>query len=153
MPGRMRVSRPLALRERVMLSSAGSSATTAGALASQKWLRTLGLTPPLKAGWHAELELTASTFTRFHVEITDSEWGFLFEHEHHSSWIRVTEIPFVHDRDDYKLLHRTPPLRDIGYLVRELERDHQISFRRTTASVHTDLPGLVPEAIRWLARF
>ena len=139
-----------ALHERVLLSSAGTSRTTAGALASSSWLRSLGLTPPL-GEWRAELELTADGGTRFQLEIGHAEWGFLFTHGRGSSWIRVTTLPFVHDQDDFKLLEHTPPLRDIGTLIRRLEREHAISFRRCNASVQTGFVELVPEAIRWLA--
>jgi hypothetical protein len=151
MPDRTRLPRLTPVTERVMLSSAGSSTTTAGALASSTWLRNLGLTPPLGA-WRADLELMSGTRTRFSLEIEHNEWGFVFTHGERSSWIRVTTLPFVHDQDDFGLLSVTPPLRDIGKLVRRLESTYEIMFRRSHASIQTTLPGLVPEALRWLAR-
>lgn len=151
MPARLRIH-PSAKAERVLLNSAGTSTTCAGALAAANWLRSLGLTPPLRGSWRADLELTAGTSTRFSIEIGHVEWGFLFAHAGRSSWIRVTEIPFVHDADDYHLLEQTPPLQNLGMLVRRLESDYQLTFRRSQPSVQTDLPGLVPEAMRWLAQ-
>jgi hypothetical protein len=136
----------------VILNSAGSSTTGAGALAASKWLRSLGLTPPQRGSWRADLELSAGSTTRFNIEIGHVEWGFLFSHARRSSWIRVTDLPFVHDTDDYELLAHTPPLRDVGILIRRLEHDYQISFRRSNPSVQTDFPGLVPEAMHWLAQ-
>lgn len=147
-----RVSHPSVRAERVLLNSAGSSTTCAGALAAAKWLRHLGLTPPQRGSWRADLELNAGSSTRFSIEVGHVEWGFLFAHAARSSWIRVTDVPFIHDTDDYLLFDQTPPLQSIGLLIRRLERDHQISFRRSNPSVQTDLPGLVPEAMRWLAQ-
>ncbi|HTL32953.1 MAG TPA: hypothetical protein VL326_07505 [Kofleriaceae bacterium] len=150
MPARTRVSQVIA--ERVLLNSAGTSTTCAGALAAATWLRSLGLTPPYSGTWRADLELNAGASTRFSIEIGHVEWGFLFAHAGLSSWIRVTSVPFVQDRDEYDLLEQTPPLQKLGVLIRRLERDYQFTFRRSNPSVQTDLPGLVPEAMRWLAQ-
>ena len=147
MPDRLRVP-PSAKEERVLLSSAGSSTTTAGALASSRWVQSLAVTPP--AVWRAELELRTES-SRFTIEVDHREWGYIFCHAGRSSWIRVTDVPFVHDKDDFALLERTPPLRDIGALVRYIEREYKLVFKRCHASVETDVPSLVPESLRWLA--
>jgi hypothetical protein len=151
MPARMRGDHPYALEERVLLSSAGHSRLTAGALASARWLRTLGQTPPL-GEWNARLELIATSTTSFTLEICHSEWSFEFRHAARRSAIRVASLPAVHEHDDFKLLLYTPALQAIGGLVRRLEREHEIGFRRSTACIETSVPALVPDALRWIAQ-
>lgn len=138
------------LDERVLLSSAGTSVTTAGALAATAWLRKRGHTPPYDRRWYAELTLRAGS-SSFRLEISSEEWGFEFLHGGQSSWIRVKSLPFVHDRDDFRLLSRTPPLREILTWIRVLEDEHQISLSRRHAAVVTDVSGLEPDARAWLA--
>src|SRR5688572_9690664 len=112
-------------------SAAGSSsgATTAGKLAAHAWLRSRALTSPALTRWHVEVSLgvhdAPATFdcddrtdTRFRVEIYSEEWGVFYCHLGKASWIRVTDIPFVHGRDDHDLLERMPALKDIGVLLR-----------------------------------
>jgi hypothetical protein len=151
MPARMRTTHPYALEERVMLSSGGQSRMTAGALASARWLRTIGMTPPMSE-WSAELELVASPTTRFVIEVGHTEWSFTFDHVGRRSCIRVISLPAVYESDDFGLLRYTPPLLSIGQLVRRIEHEQSIGFRRSTACVHTTMPALVPDALRWLAQ-
>ena len=151
MPARMRANTPCALEERVLLSSAGQSRTTAGALAAARWLRTIGLTPPT-SNWNATLELVASPSSSFTIEVSHVNWGFTFRHAGRESCIVVTSLPTVYDRDDFGLLHYTPALLNIGSLIRRLEGEQQIGFRRSTACVETTVPALVPDALRWLAQ-
>src|SRR5947207_487774 len=75
------------------------------------------------------------TDTRFRVEIYSEEWGFLFCHAGQASWIRVTDVPFVHGRDDFKLLPSMPALKDLGTLLRSVEQQHHVRFRRRNALV------------------
>lgn len=151
MPARQRANTPYALEERVRLSSAGQSRTTAGALAASRWLRTIGLTPPT-SDWNATLELVATPTSSFTIDISHENWGFTFRHAGRQSCILVTSLPTVHDRDEFRLLHYTPPLQNIGGLIRRLEGEYGIGFRRSTACVQTNLPALVPDALRWLAQ-
>lgn len=151
MPARTRANTPYALEERVLLSSGGQSRMTAGALATARWLRTIGQTPPT-GDWSAQLELVATPSSSFTLELSHTDWSFEFRHLGRRSAIRVTSLPTVFERDDYKLLHYTPALQNIGGLVRRLECEHEIGFRRSTACVQTTLPGLVPDALRWLAQ-
>lgn len=140
------------LHERVLLSSAGLSTTTAGALASTAWLRKRGLTPPYDRAWRVELGLqTESESSAFTIEIAHDEWGFRFTHGQQSSWIRIKSLPFIYDRDDFWLLTRTPPLREISTFVRLIEHEHQLSFSRRRVSVATDLPNVEREARAWAA--
>lgn len=90
------------------------------------------------------------TASRFHLDLYSEEWGFLFCHRGQLSRIRVTDVAFVHGRDDHHLLDATPALPDIGGLLRSLERRHQIVFRRDLALVRSDLPNVEPAVRRWL---
>jgi len=143
-------------------SSIGASSTTAGALAATTWLRTRGVSSPTVTRWHVEIALDVindraptdyddALATRFHLNIYAEEWGIYFLHRGRSSWIRVTDIAFVHGRDEYKLLGIVPALKDIGRLLRQLEQSHKINFQRQHAAVHTNLPQ-AERAIRdWLS--
>ena len=88
--------------------------------------------------------------SRFHIDIYSEEWGFLFCHDSKLSRIRVTDIPFVHGRDDFQLLTLTPTLGVIGSFLRALEHDHRVRFRREHALVQTDLIEAEPSIRRWL---
>jgi hypothetical protein len=138
------------------------SATTAGALAAVTWLRSRGATPPAMTRWHVEIALDVlnqrapseydeATATRFHVDIYTEEWGFFFCHGGRSSWIRVTDIAFVHGRDDHQLLGAVPALKDIGTLVRRLEGEYRMRFQRQHAHVRTNLPSLEPPIRDWVS--
>lgn len=151
MPARTHAGHPYALEERVLLSSAGQSRLTAGALAAARWLRTIGQTPP-SSDWNARLELVATPATSFTIEVSHADWGFEFRHAGRCSIIRVASLPKIDERDDFKLLLLTPPLQGIGGLIRRLEREHEIGFRRSTACIETTVPALVPDALRWLAQ-
>jgi hypothetical protein len=134
----------------------------AGALASSMWLSARGLRVPPKGPWDVTIALDivdraasptvmSAADSRFHIAIAASEWGFFFCHRGKVSWIRITDVPFVSERDEYGLLPRTPPLRDVGTLVQALEERHELSFKRRHASVRTTLPD-ADNAIRiWLA--
>ena len=138
--------------ERVWLSSAGASVMTAGALAATAWLRKRGQTPPRDRRWHIELGLKAERVpSTFSIEIADDEWGFHFVHGAQSSWIRIKSLPFVHERDDFRLLSRTPPLRELSTFLQELEQEHRVSFSRRHVSIGTDLPDVEREARAWVS--
>ena len=121
-----------------------------GPLASAAWLVARNLTSP-EPRWYAHVLLDAdpqATFevdetvgTRFQLEIYAEEWGFVFSHQQRVSWIRVTDIAFVHGRDDHQLLADAPPLREIGAYLRALERRYAIAFPRHALHVRTSLPG------------
>jgi hypothetical protein len=78
---------------------------------------------------------------RFAIEIFGDEWGFRFLRGDAASWIRVTDIPFVHGRDDFELLPRTPRLEEIGILVRALEVDHDVRFDRARPLIRSTFDG------------
>jgi len=133
----------------------------AGALATAVWLSARGLLVPPRTEWELSIALDVldeqaparfaeATDTRFHISISSIEWGFFFCHGSRASWIRVTEVPFVHERDDFSLMARTPPLRDLGSLVRSLEETHRIRFRRDRAAIRSSLPSSEPAIREWV---
>jgi hypothetical protein len=141
---------------------AGTSTTTAGKLAARTWLESLALTPPAGRPWFVELTLgvdeatpalafDCQTETRLRMEVFSEEWGVQFCHRGRSSWIRVTDIPFVHGRDDFALSAIMPPLRNIGFLVRSIESEHAMRFDRGLALVRSNVPGAELALRPWLA--
>jgi len=136
--------------------------TNAGTVAANAWLTSLGLNPPPGLlRWHAEISLDVidgparadydeTRDTRFHIDIYSEEWGFFFCHAGRVSWIRVTDIPFVHGRDDHQLLLQVPALPDVGKLLRTLEAKNNIRFNRTQALVRTNVVAAEAQIRRWL---
>lgn len=122
--------------------------STQGAEQSARWLLALGL--PAMRRWHAEIELTAGAGTTFELNIYAEEWGFVLQHDGHTSWIRITDIPFVHGHDDFHLLPRTPDLLAVSVIAAELEAEHGITFDRANATIRTNLPGATETIRGWL---
>lgn len=134
----------------------------AGAVAAANWLSARGLDPPPGVQrWHAEIsldhidaparvEFDEATDSRFHIDIYSEEWGFFFCHAGRVSWIRVTDIPFVHGRDDHALLTLTPPLESIGGLLRSLEKKHDLRFYREHALIRTNVVAAETMIRSWL---
>ena len=119
--------------------SLASIGTNTGALASAAWCAARDLLPGAPR-WSVEIVLEA-TDARFSVEIFAQEWGFAFRRSSGLSWIRVTDMPFVHGRDDFSLLHRTPRLEHIATLIAALEEEHGIVFDRDAVEVKSDVGG------------
>src|SRR5437879_5682201 len=104
---------------------------TIGTRASRWWVDALGIiTPPRSWGVEIMLGVTdkpapyAFEFarsTRFHVSIWPAEWDFFFCHGGRASWIRVTDVAFVHGKDDFGLLAEATPIHGVGLLIRKLE--------------------------------
>ena len=129
--------------------------------AAMKWLLDRGLNPPTVKRWHVEVSLATydgpaplqfddRIDSRFHIDIYSEEWGFFFCHGGRASWIRVTDIAFVHGRDDFGFVSRAPALDQIGAFLRELESTYQISFQRKHALVRTNLASAEPVIRRWV---
>jgi hypothetical protein len=115
--------------------SAVSTRPNTGALASSAWLAARDIFPP-PGTWSVNVSLTALDHdARFEVEIFAEEWGFALRRADKQSWIRVTDVPFVHGADDFSLLARTPRLERIHRLIRDIEREHGLHFDRRTARV------------------
>jgi hypothetical protein len=134
--------------------------STLGSRDAASWLSDRNLPLPTTR-WFAEIaldtrdrpapaEFDERVDTRFHLDLYSEEWGFLFCHGGKVSRIRVTDIPFVHGRDEFQLLAVTPTLGVIGSFLRQLEHDHDIRFRREHALVHTDLPSAELQIRRWV---
>lgn len=133
----------------------------AGALATASWLSARGLLVPPRAPWEVSIaldivderapeEFEDTADTRFHIAIASTEWGFFFCHHSRASWIRVTELPFVHQRDDFVLIGQVPPLRELGKLVRSLEETYHLRFRRGYAAIRSTIEDAEPAVRAWV---
>lgn len=114
------------------------------------WLDALGLEPLPR--WHVEVSVDAAAATKFHLNVYAEEWGFAFHHARRSSWIRVTDIPFVHGRDDFGLIAHVPELFSVGNFIVALEREHRFELRRSSAAVRSNVAGATAAVRRWLSR-
>jgi len=150
-------------QSRPIASSGAPLGQTLGASDAATWLRNFGGDTPAATRWHVEIamgtaqerpppEFDAAVATRFHINLYNDEWGIYFCHGGRSSWIRVTDLAFVHGRDDFGLISVTPPLKDLGSLLRRLEQTHAVRFQRQHASIKTNLPDTEPAIRTWLAR-
>lgn len=146
-------------RRRDVMASYGKG-RSAGALATAIWLseRRLWVSPSTPwdvsialdvAGVHASTT-AAAIDTRLRISIASTEWGFFFCHHSGASWIRVIDVPFVHERDDFALRGRVPPLRDLGLLVRALEARHRLRFRRDHAAIRSTVPESEAAIREWV---
>ena len=133
---------------RALGTSNGLSLNT-GALASAAWLASRALVPS-DPKWFVAVafdlderatltDLDELEATRFQLDIFAEEWGFRFCHQGRASWIRVTDIAFVHGRDDHGLFRKTRRLKHIGDTLREVERRYCISFPRERALIATNV--------------
>lgn len=158
---RAAVEKASAKRAPVIATVGGTSGKTAGALAAATWLMDRALTPPAGKRWHIEIAIGVTngrpttdydedSATRFHLNIYEEEWGVYFCHRGKASWIRVTDIAFVHGKDDFKLLASIPALKNIGALLRQVERDHGVQFQRQHASVKTNLANAETTIRNWV---
>ena len=119
-----------------------------GPLATAAWCLSRGLYPKDR-NWFVEIAIPAGS-SRFAIEIYGAEWGFAFQHEARVSWIRVTDIPFVHGQDDFQLLHETTSLMQIGEVVRKIEHLYGIKFARDEAAVRTSIEDAEPAIRDWI---
>lgn len=144
------------------LGSIPGKGRSAGSLATAAWLAARGLLVPPRTAWEVSIVLDVeaggegaaraaeSSDTRFHIALSSTEWGFYFCHNHRASWIRITDSPFVHQRDDFALLFKIPPLRDLGRLVRTLEETYGVRFRRRHAAVRSTIANAEPIIRQWV---
>jgi hypothetical protein len=140
----------------------GDAPGSVGGQAAAGWLRARAIsTPPKTLRWHVEIamglepapppiDFDETKTSRFHLDVYSEEWGLFFCHGGKASWIRVTDLAFVHGRDDHELLAIVPPLRDISSLLRELERRHGIHFRRDHAAIRTNLANAEQTIRAWI---
>lgn len=145
---RRRSDKLKSLRAQVEAQVSSPILTTLGAQASRRWLERLALSAQPR--WFAEIDVPAGKDSRLELNIYLEEWGFVFHHGGRTSWIRVTDVPFVHGRDDFGLLPSTPDLLSIhGFLV-ELASKHAIDWQHENAGVRTNLPRATETIRRWL---
>ena len=119
-----------------------------GPMASAAWLVDREVMPT-DPKWSVEIVLTHDA-TSFQIEIFAEEWGFSFSHQDKLSWIRVTDVPFVHGRDEFDLLHSTPPLKRIGEMLYQIEHRFFLRFDRKRAVIRTTIPDAEPAIRRWV---
>lgn len=112
------------------------------------WLRMLGLQG--SGRWHVEASIVTDAASRFELYVYAEEWGFAFHHGGRSSWIRVTDIPFVHGRDDFELVRRDHALATLATLLSDLEAQHGLRFHRSTSTVRSNVDGAMSAVRRWL---
>ena len=124
-------------------------AANTGPLATASWLLSRGLTPPSNK-WNVQVTLRVAE-AELRIELFGEEWGFRFEHADKVSWIRVTDLPFVHGRDEHELLKDTPSLKNFGALLHKLERRFSIDFDRDQGEIETSLRDAEPAIRDWLA--
>lgn len=133
----------------------------AGVLATAAWLAARDLVVPPRVPWQVTISLDAAgeaapvrfadaADTRFHIAISSIEWGFFFCHHSRSSWIRITDVPFVHQCDDHALRFKVPPLRELGRLVRSLEGTYRVRFRREHAEIRSTILDSEPAIRTWV---
>lgn len=121
---------------------------TRGAEESDRWLLALGL--PTVPRWHAEIEIAAGAHSKLLLNIYAEEWGYVFHHDGRDSWIRITDIPFVHGRDNFDLLPRTADLLAINVMASELEAEHGLELDRANATIRTNIPNAAEIIRDWL---
>ena len=124
---------------------------TIGSEAAARWLGLLAL-EPTAARWYVEITLAAAGETMFQLNIYAEEWGFAFHHAGQASWIRVTDVPFVHGRDDFTLLPQTPDLLAIFTFVAQLEAQNTIELPRAEAAIRTNLANADDTIREWLVQ-
>jgi hypothetical protein len=128
---------------------------------SARWLSARGLYPPVSGEpWQVTILLDvvnprialfdAATRTRLQIVIERFEWSVVFTHGTRESWIRVTDAPRVHERDDLGLLPHMTELRNLGMFVRWLERQFKLEFRRPHAAIHTNLLEAQQRILLWI---
>lgn len=116
--------------------------TNTGALAAAAWCVARDLVPTA-ARWRVEICLEDLAHdARLLIEIFNDEWGYRLCRGERESWIRVTDIAFVHGHDDFELLARTPRLEHLGVLVRALEDEHAVTFDRVQPMIRSTLDGI-----------
>lgn len=127
-----------------------------GPLATAAWLAARGLIPS-EARWYAEILVGTSAdtldeeeSTLLRIELFSEEWGYCFRHGGKVSWIRVTDVPFMHGRDEHSLLGDTRALTGFGTLVRAIESRFGISFDPRSAVIQTNLFGADGAIREWI---
>jgi hypothetical protein len=126
---------------------------TLGARESAAWIENRGLDAVHTPNWYVEITLVAPDVTgdvQFELNIYPEEWGYVLRAGAHVSSIRITDVAFVHGRDDHKLLSHTPALAQIGELIALVETRRTVAFRRIQAEVRSNLVRATSVVRAWL---
>ena len=124
--------------------------TNTGPLASCAWLADRDIRPNA-AKWFVEITLTSGASTRLQLDVYAEEWGIQLVDDGRRSWIRVTDVAFVHGQDDFKLAARMPRLRDIALWIRQLEDELDVRFDREALEIRTSIVGADAPIRAWIA--
>ena len=119
-----------------------------GLLADEPWYVEIALDAIARP---AAVTYSGDSDTRFHLNVYPEEWGIFFCHGSRASWIRVTDQPFVHGRDDYALIAELPELAEIGALVQVLEGRYGMVFQRDQALIRTNMTDGNSAVSKWLS--
>lgn len=123
---------------------------TRGARESTAWLALRGLDALHVPAWYVHVTLHGIPAGTLDLEVFPHEWCYAFELAGCTSTLRVTDIEFVHGRDDHNLLGEAPSLDRFLDFVARLEQRHAVRFDRTTALVHSNLTRAAPIVRAWL---
>jgi hypothetical protein len=74
-----------------------------------------------------------------------------FCHGSRASWIRFTDEPFVHGRDEHRLLCELTSLERVEPMLATLEKRYQLSFRRDRGLIRSNLVGATAAVREWLS--
>jgi hypothetical protein len=129
---------------------AGTKGT--GASESARWLEERGLDTSRVTRWFVEITMETNDLapSKFELNIYPEEWGFILRSGPRVSSLRVTDVPFVHGRDDHHLLDRVTSLDRIGELVARIESEQEIKFQRRDAVVRSNLVRASSVVRSWL---
>jgi hypothetical protein len=123
---------------------------TLGAAASNRWLADRRL-ESTASHWYVEITIDTDVLdVRFELNIYPEEWGFVFRYGRRVSSIRITDVAFVHGRDEHQLLSKTPPLERIGELLADLEQRYGVTFAHKSAIVKSNLIRATATIRPWL---
>jgi hypothetical protein len=125
---------------------------TLGSEQTSRWLEQRGLDASGYEHWFVEIRLAATGDepATLGLNIYPAEWGLVVRHGASMSAIRVTDKPFVHDRDDLGLADRVRSLDDIGSVVSHVEVTRFLRFSRYQAHVRSNFIRATSVVRTWL---
>lgn len=122
-----------------------------GARAAATWAAQVGLDVAGTPHWYVEICLhTDPNDAQLDLNIYPEEWGVVFRRGNRVSSIRVTDVPFVHGKDDHGLLTGFPELAQFDELLAGLERRYDLVFQRTQPAVRSNLRRALAGVRPWL---
>ncbi len=124
-----------------------------GPLAASAWLAERGVAPA-QPKWFVEIGLFVGEdrSTRFQLDVYAEEWGIQVQHGDRGSWLRVTDVPFVHGRDDFDLMASRPRLSDVGRILTAIEQQLGLSFDREAPAIRSSIAEAYGPLRDWIAK-